>query len=100
MTEFEGVNRCPDCEHWLDLIDAKNKKLAQMLNPAGLLSIHDSVRCSFSDVDDALQNPEPYQLKHTLEEELRADVRALTLVLLGHQRREHTPLVPESSSTT
>ena len=97
MAEFDETRGCPDCEQWLDLIDDKNRKLKQMLNPAGLLDIQDSVRYSFSDVDDALKNPEPYERKRALEEELRADVKALTLVLLAHQRKEHTPSVPENS---
>lgn len=100
MTEFDEVKRCPDCEHWLDLIDAKNKKLKQMLNPPGLLNIQDSVRYSFSDVEDALQKGEAYQLRRALEEELRADVKSLTLALLAHQRREHTPFAPQNSSPT
>jgi len=96
MTEFDEVRRCPDCERWRELIDDKNRKLKQLRNPTDMLNIQDSVRYSF-EVDDALKNPELYEQKRAYEEELRADVRTLTLVLLAHQRREHTPSALEFS---
>jgi len=41
--------------------------------------------------------PELYEPRRERGEELRAEVRALTLVLLAHQRREHAPPVPWNS---
>jgi hypothetical protein len=92
---FEEGRRCADCEQWQEMIYNANQKLAELRQPTGLLGIQDSVRHSFSAVEDALTSPETYAQRHVREEELVVDIKTLTLVLLEHQRKEHSPVAQD-----
>ncbi len=91
--ELDEARRCADCEHWQEMIYHANRKLAELRQPTGLLDIQESVRYSFSAVDDVLRSPEVYEQRRVREEELVVDIKTLTLVLLEHQRKEHSPVV-------
>lgn len=97
MEKHVENTRCPDCEQWQEMIDNANKKLARLRQPPGLLGIQDSVGYSFSKVDELLANPESYEKKRASEEQLQRDIKVLVLVLLGHQRKGHSPVAQESA---
>lgn len=92
MHEFDELEEatCYTCVQWQEMIENVNRKLAQLGKPIGMCAIHDPV--SFADAD-SLKNPEVYEQKVALEEELQAEVKTLTLVLLSHQRSEHSSVV-------
>ena len=80
-------------KQWQEMIYQANRKLAELRQPTGLLGIPDSVRHSFSAIDDALRSPEEYEQRRAREEEMVVDIKTLTLVLLEHQRKQHSPVI-------
>ena len=91
--EFDG-RPCADCQQWQEMIYDANQKLADLREPTGLIDIQDSVRHSLSAFEDGL-TPEAHERRRDREEQLELDLKTLTLVLLEHQRKEHS-LVAEN----